>query len=540
MERNRELAFIEEDLSNQVTAYHESQSALLETNQLLRTVLETLPVGVWVADREGNIVQGNPAGQKIWEGARYVGLERYGEYKGWWSDTGKRIEAEEWAMARALKGETSIGEVIDIECFDGTRKTILHSAVPLRNDREEIFGAIVLIQDITDRTRTEEEVRRLTAELEERVRERTDQLKAINEELQAIFSAIPDLFFRLDRDGTILDYKAHSSADLYAPPREFLGKRVHEVLPSPAGDEFQGALQRLRDTQALTSFEYSLPMPGGEAFYEARLFPIFDGQTIAIVRNITERRRAEEEIRMLNEDLQRRACELEGANRELESFSYSVSHDLRAPLRHIEGFGRALLEDCGERLDPDGKIYLQRILGATRRMGQLIDDMLKLASVTSCELARQPVNLSRLAQTIALELKQLQPERSAHFNIAEGVTANGDARLLRVVLANLLGNAWKYTGKREEAVIEFDAAWIDGEPTYFVRDNGAGFDMAYAGKLFGAFQRLHGVDEFEGSGIGLATVQRVIRRHGGRVWAEGEVGRGATLYFTLGQSLRLS
>jgi light-regulated signal transduction histidine kinase (bacteriophytochrome) len=253
------------------------------------------------------------------------------------------------------------------------------------------------------------------------------------------------------------------------------------------------------------------------------------------VRNITARKRAEEEIRMLNEDLARRALQLEGANRELESFSYSVSHDLRAPLRHIEGFSKALVEDYSDVLDTQGNMYLQRLRTATQRMGQLIDDLLKLSSVTNCELELKPVNLSRMAQIIALELKQTQPERRVRYSIAEDVMANGDARLLRVVLANLLGNAWKYTGKREEAVIEFGVTDAANGPVYYVRDNGAGFDMAYAGKLFGAFQRLHSMEDFEGTGIGLATVQRVIRRHGGNVWAEGEVGRGATFYFTLGE-----
>lgn len=236
-----------------------------------------------------------------------------------------------------------------------------------------------------------------------------------------------------------------------------------------------------------------------------------------------------------NEDLQRRAGQLQLINNELESFSYSVSHDLRTPLRHIEGFSRALQEDCSGLLDTDGKMYVQRVRLAAQRMGQLIDDMLKLANVTSSTLTRQTVNLSALARSIASELQLSQPERAARFSIAADVTAYGDQRLLRVVLANLLENAWKYTGQREEADIEFGA--MDGRSgkIYFVRDNGAGFDMTYAGKLFSVFQRLHGADEFEGNGIGLATVQRVIRRHGGKVWGEGEVGKGATFYFTLGQ-----
>ncbi len=393
---------------------------------------------------------------------------------------------------------------------------------------------VVLAHDVTERIKAEEEIRRLNVELERRVVERTDQFEAVTEELQAIFSALPDLFFRLDHDGTILDYKARAFADLYAPPQEFLGKRMQDVMPSDVSRLFQEALERLRATNSLTCIEYALTMPQGEEHYEARLLPIFETQIIAIVRTITERKQAEEEIRQLNVDLQRRAHELEAANKELESFSYSVSHDLRAPLRHVDGFSKALLEDFGERLDDDGKMYVQRLRAAAQGMGQLIDDMLKLANVTSCELSRQKVNLSRIAQIIALELKQTQPEREVTFSIADNVTAFGDARLLRVVLANLLGNAWKYTGKRDEATIEFGVTEAGGAMAYFVRDNGAGFDVTYADKLFGAFQRLHTSEEFEGSGVGLATVQRIVRRHGGNVWAEGEVGKGATFYFTLG------
>ena len=237
----------------------------------------------------------------------------------------------------------------------------------------------------------------------------------------------------------------------------------------------------------------------------------------------------------LEERVRERTAELERANRELESFSYSVSHDLRAPLRHMDGFSKALLEDYGDRLDADGKNHLVRIRAGAQRMGRLIDDLLQLADVGRGELERRSVNLSVLAQLIAAELRQEEPEREVTFRIAEGVRAEGDSRLLRVALENLLGNAWKYTGKREGAVIEFGVEERDGEPVYLVRDNGVGFDMAYADKLFQPFQRLHRAEEFEGTGIGLATVRRVVERHGGSIRAEGTVGSGASFYFTLGR-----
>ncbi|WP_306535329.1 ATP-binding protein [Geobacter sp.] len=253
-----------------------------------------------------------------------------------------------------------------------------------------------------------------------------------------------------------------------------------------------------------------------------------------------ELRESEENYRLLSAELEKRVRErtaaLERANREMESFSYSVSHDLRAPLRHIDGFSRALLEDCAGQLDLQGKGYLTRICAAANRMGQLIDDLLQLASVSRSDLQRRSVSLSLLARTIAAELAGTDPERDVSFTIAEGVKGDGDPLLLRIVLENLLGNAWKYTGKKPRAVIEFGA--VEGEEgrAFYVRDNGVGFDMAYVDKLFNPFQRLHAMDEFEGTGIGLATVRRVVERHGGRVWAEGMLGTGATIYFTLGET----
>jgi light-regulated signal transduction histidine kinase (bacteriophytochrome) len=226
-------------------------------------------------------------------------------------------------------------------------------------------------------------------------------------------------------------------------------------------------------------------------------------------KEIDERKRVESQIQEVN-------TELLSANKELEAFSYSVSHDLRAPLRGIDGFSLALLEDYADKLDEDGKDYLCRVRAATQRMGILIDDLLGL-----------------IARSVAEELQKTQPERHAEFRIEEGLEAFVDSHLMRISLENLLGNAWKFTSKRESACIEFGKTGCDGDMTYFVRDDGAGFDPAYAQRLFGAFQRLHDKSDFPGTGVGLATVQRIINRHGGRIWAESAVAKGATFYFTL-------
>jgi light-regulated signal transduction histidine kinase (bacteriophytochrome) len=249
---------------------------------------------------------------------------------------------------------------------------------------------------------------------------------------------------------------------------------------------------------------------------------------------IIERKQAEQAVLTLNQGLQKAIVELKAVNRELESFSYSVSHDLRAPLRSIDGFSQALLEDCLEQLDVTGQDYLHRIRNATQRMGNLIDDLLNLSQVTRSEMHLEPVNLSSIASNISTELHRSEPERQVEFSIQPGLVDRGDARLLQILLMNLLNNAWKFSSKNPQAQIEFGLLPVETEiPTYFVRDNGTGFDMAFANKLFGPFQRLHSAKEFPGNGIGLATVQRIAHRHGGKVWAEGVLEQGATFYFTL-------
>jgi two-component system sensor histidine kinase/response regulator len=228
--------------------------------------------------------------------------------------------------------------------------------------------------------------------------------------------------------------------------------------------------------------------------------------------------------------------DLEHKNRELESFSYAVSHDLRAPLRRIDSFSRAVLETQSERLDESGRKFLSRVREASQHMSQLIDDVLHLSKVTRAELRDQEIDLSELVTIMLARLREAEPDRPVELKIRPGVVVTGDGQLLRIALQNLLENAWKFTGKVPEARIEFGMTQASGEPTYFVRDNGAGFDMTYSSRLFGPFQRLHPQQEFPGTGIGLATVQRIIHRHGGRVWAEGLVGQGATFYFTLGRT----
>ena len=236
----------------------------------------------------------------------------------------------------------------------------------------------------------------------------------------------------------------------------------------------------------------------------------------------------------LEQRVQERTAQLEYTNQELEAFCYSVSHDLRAPLRSIDGFSQALLEDFPQNVPEEARRYLSRIRSSTQRMAQLIEDLLNLSRVSRAELQRQEVDVTEIARSVIAELRGRDPKRSVEVQVWDGMRANGDARLLRAALENLLGNAWKFSEKAAAARIEVGALTDRGVTTYFVRDNGAGFDMAYADKLFGAFQRLHSVNEYAGTGIGLATVQRIVHRHGGRIWADAKPGQGAVFFFTLG------
>ncbi|MBW4487431.1 MAG: PAS domain S-box protein [Trichocoleus desertorum ATA4-8-CV12] len=348
----------------------------------------------------------------------------------------------------------------------------------------------------------------------------------------------------LSAEGQVASWNSGAARIMGYQAPEIIGQSVSRFYPDVSNSQAK-AQQEIQIATTTGRFEeegWRMRQDGSQFWAHVILTALNDGTGqlrgfSKVTRDITDRRRAEQEIKALNQELEQRVTErttqLAAINQELEAFAYSVSHDLRAPLRSIDGFSQTLLERHAEQLDAKGQHYLQRVRAGTQRMGQLIDDLLNLSRVTRSEMSWQPVDLSAIAQSIATELQQSPPERQVELAIAPDLMAYGDTQLLTIVLDNLLRNAWKFTSKHSQAWVELGALPSADTPIYFVRDDGTGFDMEYAHKLFGAFQRLHAMTEFPGTGIGLATVQRIIHRHGGKVWAEGAVEQGACFYFTL-------
>jgi PAS domain S-box-containing protein len=397
---------------------------------------------------------------------------------------------------------------------DGEYRYFSVRAAPIRGDDGGIREWAGIHTDISERKRTEESLR----DGERRFRELADSM--------------PQIVWAAGADGQF-DYYNQRWYQFTGRPSGISGDASWSDVVHP--DDQQECLARWHAaTRSGDAYEIEYRLrerTGGYQWFLRRALPVRD-ETGKITRwfgtctNIDGVKHTEEALRRAN-------VETVAANAELEAFSYSVAHDLRAPLRSIDGFSQALLEDNADQLDEQGKGHLARVRAAAQRMAQLIDDLLSLSRVSRAEVRRQRVNLSLMARGIGERLREADPERLGEFVVQDGMVVDGDPTLLAAVMENLLGNAWKFTSRRPGAHIEVGLTSDQGEPAYFVRDNGAGFDMAHVGKLFGAFQRLHASAEFPGSGIGLATAQRILRRHGGRIWAKGEVAVGATFFFTL-------
>ena len=422
-----------------------------------------------------------------------------------------------------------------------------------------------LATEIAQRKEAESTTRRLNEELERRVGERTyewqlaysllaaeieqrnhaeQSLRQKEEYFRELADAMPQIVWTATAEG-VVDYRNQRWASYTG-----LDKDVsHDLALDDAIhlDDFEkfvavwwGALEK--GEACTVECRLRRASDGRYRWHLARAVPAHDSagavkRWYGTFTDIDDQKGAQEHIRQLNEELEKRVGErtaqLEAANKELEAFAYSVSHDLRAPLRAMDGFSKAVLEDYGKLLDERGQHYLKRVREASQKMGRLIDDLLGLSRFTRNELRLEAVDVSAMAASVIAELRHIHPTRQVETTITPGLQARADANLTRIVLVNLLSNAWKFTERKTTAHIVVGGEVTPKGLACFVQDDGAGFDMAYADKLFGAFQRLHGNDEFEGTGVGLATVKRIIHRHGGRVWAEAEVSRGATFHFTV-------
>jgi len=404
---------------------------------------------------------------------------------------------------------------------DGEVRIVREKCEHIRDESGQIIRSIGMVHDITERKRTEE----ILHESEEKYR--------------TIVENTTNVIMVTQPDG-IISYLSPSCIDVLGYlPEDLVGTNQVIFHPDDA-EKVQQALTRAMKGEKGSGFEYRILTKQGEIKWISHSWSsIFIHNTlqsvVSVISDITERKMIEEEIKKLNENLMRHSIELAAANKELEAFSYSVSHDLRAPLRSIDGFSQALLEDYHDKLDEEGIDYLRRVRNETQRMGQLIDDFLQLSRLTRVELNFEKVDLSSMAHDILIQHQRDNPSRKVKNIVEDNLSVKGDEKLLKIMFENMLGNAWKFTSKKSKATIEFGQVKNKDEKVFFIRDNGAGFDNNYADKLFIPFQRLHSDEEFDGTGIGLGIVQRIINRHGGRIWVESEVGKGATFYFTLGR-----
>jgi len=541
-------------LADQVVAV-QSEAVLREKQQRLAYIIEGTNAGTW----EWNI----QTGETIFN-------ERWADILGYTLAEISPVSIETWAkfahpddfkksgelLARHFSGELDNYAIeVRMRHKDGRWVWVLDRGKVSSWTKE---GKPLLMQgthqDITERRRAEE------------------ALKESYNYLEKLNNALVDAIFVVKYPERSIEYLNEAAVKMFGySKQEVLGKNSRMFYPDQeayfrSGGIFQDAIE---NKQNLVRFEVVLLRNNGDTFPGWLTATFLQEEVvtkfIVIVQDITEQKRDNETIRRLNIELEQRVAErtnelsktqlallnlvddlnesarnltasnasLSTVNKELEAFSYSVSHDLRSPLRSIDGFSQALLEDYSERLDDTGRNFLTRIRKATQHMGRLIDDMLKLSRVTRADFQRMNFDLSALVENIVQRMRKNSPERIVDVRIQAGLSVSADRNLMEIALVNLLDNAWKFTGKTAHVQIEFGAVIANGKPVFFIRDNGAGFDRAYGNKLFGTFQRLHTTEEFEGTGIGLATVRRIITRHGGEVWAEGDVGRGATLFFTV-------
>jgi PAS domain S-box-containing protein len=499
-------------------ARRQAEQKLRDTESNMKQVIDLIPFSIFCKNIDGRLIFGNR------RHAELAGLDPddlIHQHESAWSQNPK--EAEHFLKDDReviLTGQSKfIPEEDYTDAFGNFHvlQTTKVPFVPAGTNERTVLGVTV---EITE-----------TKKAYEIVQNKIDLLHGIMESSDAPI-------FSLDRGYRYTSFNsahANSSLNVYGEKIE-IGDNFFDHIPNEEdGDRYKRILDATFNGDITIQEIMGQDKDGAVVWFEAATHPIRDNKgdiigLAAFYKNVTERKAAEEEIQGLNANLEKRVVE---RTAELESFSYSVSHDLRSPLRSIDGFSSLLLRRCNAQLDDDSKDLLNRIRTASQLMSQIIDGLLVLSRMSRSEMSLKMVAISSLVQEICEELKQQEPDREVIFVIEEGIQINADFNMIRVLVENLLENAWKYTGNKPEARIEFGSARKNGKQIFFVKDDGAGFDMAYYGKLFGAFQRLHTKEEFDGTGIGLASVQRIVQRHGGEIWAEGAVDQGATFYFTI-------
>jgi PAS domain S-box-containing protein len=505
-------------IDRDITERKQAEEALRESEERLRQIASSLREVIWLRDaKTRQVLYVNPAYETL------CGQPCESIYKNpdAFLDT---IHPDD--KPRIAKGVIGRVEEHRIIRPDGSIRWVLGRTFPVRNEAGEIYRITAILEDITERREAEEALR------ESETRYRT------------VVETSPDGIAVSDLEGKIIACN-QQDAEMwgYEKTEELVGKSSFDLIAPEDRDRARSNLELTFKHGLTRNLEYNFIRRDGSRFIgelSVSLLTDNDGipkSFVAITRDITQRKQAEEDVRQLNEELEARVAErtaqLESANKELEAFAYSVSHDLRAPLRAIDGYSRILLEDYCKSLDAEGRRICAVIGDSTRQMSRLIDDLLAFSRLSRVEMQSTPIDMEALARSVFLVLVPVADRARIEFRLSPLLPTVGDPATLHQVWVNLLANAVKFSSIRKRAVIEVGCQERGEEIVYFVRDNGAGFDMKYVSKLFGVFQRLHSAKEFEGTGVGLAIVQRVIQRHGGRVWAEGEEDKGASFYFSL-------
>jgi PAS domain S-box-containing protein len=497
----------------------ESELRLRDSEERYRLLVESASdYAIFMLDADGRILNWNAGAERLFG---YQELEVVGELS---SLLFTPEDVQSGIPDQKLREAADVGRAEDERwhvCKDGSRFWASSFVRPVRGEDGSVRGFAKVTRDATELKRAEED----------------------RAQLAAIVESSDDVIIGKTLEGTITSWNKGAEKIYGYSAEEAVGQPVSMLVPPERPNEIPRILESIRRGEKVDHFEtMRVTKDGRKLDISLTVSPIRNsaGDIVGastIARDITGRKEAEAEIRLLNEQLERkvrqRTAQLEEANEELESFSYSVSHDLRAPIRHIAGFAQMLQSRAASELDETGQRYLKTIMESGERAGRLIDDLLSFSRMRRTEMHEGAVDMARLVRELLPDLEFETDGRSIDWRIGELPKVPGDPSMLRLVLQNLFSNAMKYTRHRDPAVIEVDSTTEEAETIFFVRDNGVGFDMAYANKLFGVFQRLHGAEEFEGTGIGLATVQRIIQRHGGRVWAEARVGEGAAFYFSI-------